>query len=135
VKSFLSYVLITFAVGAVIWALSGCAMGTMHYSEARGTTVHVVAVGEGALAYRCVGDAEIINALPTVTLADGTSLPLTPELLAEVRFSQLPEGECIVARGSSISEELKTLIEYYFYSKIVGAAGSLIDVGEAAVTQ
>jgi hypothetical protein len=133
--SFRLYVLafVLFVLGA--FAFCGCAMGTMHHSEARGTTVHVVAVGEGALAYRCVGDAEIINALPTVTLADGTSLPLTPELLAEVRFSQLPEGECIVARGSSISEELKTLIEYYFYSKIVGAAGSLIDVGEAAVTQ
>lgn len=134
--TFRYYALAFFLVLLTAAALCGCAMTTAHRSEERGLTVQTFAIGEGALAYYCeTDDAEIVTALPTVTLADGSVLPLTPELLAEVRFSMLPAGQCFVARGSSISEELKTLIEYYFYTKIVGAAGNLIDVGEAAITQ
>lgn len=83
---------------------------------------------------------------PGMTLAQMPALSnevlakLDPKQLAaaleELRFGQYPQGQCIAARGSSISKELEGLLRYYLYSKAVGAVGDalggMVDAGNTA---
>jgi hypothetical protein len=139
--------LVLFLCAVSLAILFGCATASIHSSPKSGTTIHLGAFGEGSLATICIGKGTVGGGVisgdgKTVTVdqvkADLAEVEgMTPELLAELRFSQLPSsnGVCITARGAGISKEVEKLVYAYIMAQGLGVVSGAVDIGADAVAQ
>jgi hypothetical protein len=86
------------------------------------TKTNVSALGEGAMASTCDGESELVQ----IELDEETAAKLTPEQLKAFAAAQYPQGQCIAARGASISKELGKLLNTYLMSKGIGVIGDAL---------
>jgi hypothetical protein len=124
---------ISFLVGVFVFTLLfGCSTAGIHKQADGGFSAFASSVGEGALSSVCFDTKAKVEDIKAALAAKPT---LTAEEIDAVRFAQYPGGMCVAARGSSISKELETIAELYFYAKAADVIGEAVGGVGGAITE
>jgi hypothetical protein len=124
--------LIAFAYAALVGALAACSTAGIHKQADGGFSAFASSIGEGALSSVCFDTKASVEQIKDAL----AKRKLSAEQIDAVRFAQYPGGMCVAARGSSISKELETIAELYFYAKAADVIGEAVGgvggaIGEA----